>query len=160
MTFGAFEAGDVAEVQGMFERTVAFVADGALECVAVAEVNGMLEGSVNCRRGDPALRLVERRVADGAFVADRFAFLAEMLPVVASETALRVVMPDIVRVRRPVGFHFGEEISLINALEFSRRNVDGIPLGVINIGVICPVIFVNARRDRTDGFFGRVIRFR
>lgn len=43
MTFGAGELRDVAEVQRMLERLVAFVTLGTLPCVLVAKIHRMLK---------------------------------------------------------------------------------------------------------------------
>lgn len=108
----------------MFERSVGFVASRALPVSFVAQIHRMLKLSVLARNGFSAERLVERRVADVAIVSDNFSFFAEMLSVVAPETALNFIMPDIIGVCLPIGFHFREKIRLINSLNFRNRAAD------------------------------------
>jgi hypothetical protein len=72
VTFAALELRNVAKVQRMLERAIAFVACGALVSVFVAEVYRVLERIVRGRKCLTAEALVERRVADAA-VVDVFA---------------------------------------------------------------------------------------
>ena len=83
----------------MLKRAVGFVADGALPVSLVAEVYRMLKLTVRRKHGFSAEGLVDGRVTYIAVVSNHLSFAAEMLTVVASKTALRVEMTDIVRVR-------------------------------------------------------------
>jgi hypothetical protein len=118
VAFAALELRYVTEIQRMLERLVALVTCGTLPSVLITEVYGVLERTSRRRYRLARERLVDSRVADAAVVPDRFAFLAEVLAVVAAETALRVEMADIVDVARPVRFHFREEICLVDLLHF------------------------------------------
>ena len=126
----------------MLERFVRFMTDGALKRIPVTQINRMLKLAVLRRSGFSAESLVERCVADIAFVADNLAFAAYVLPVVASETALNLVMTDVISVRLPVGFHFGKEISLVDSLNLRNRAADRVFFRRVNVRVIGSIILV------------------
>ena len=142
----------------MLEWLVGFMTDRALKRISVAQIDRVLKLTVLRREGFSAESLVDRRVANAAVVSDNLSFFTKMLSVVASETALHLVMPDVVGVRLPVGFHFGKEIRLINSLRFRDRAADRVFFRRVNVRVIRPVILVERGGDRLHGFLGRIVR--
>ena len=97
MAFAALVAGNVTEVERVFESAVGLVAGGALPGVLIAEVDRVLEDSGRRLDGLAAERLIDRGVADRAFVADHFAVAADVLAVVTTETTLGVEVSDVIR---------------------------------------------------------------
>ena len=105
----------------MLKAAISFVAGGALELALLAERDRMAERAVWSMGSDSALGLVECRVTETAVFADDAPCLTHVLAVVTAEAALKVEVADIVRVRLPVGLHFGEGVGLEDALHLSRR---------------------------------------
>src|SRR5687767_11582554 len=93
---GAFELGEVAEVDGVLEGAGVLVAGRAVHPREVAEVDGVAELAVFERHGLAALELVEDGVADVALVADDAAVVRLVAAVVAAEAALIVEVAQVV----------------------------------------------------------------
>ena len=116
MAINALEFCQVAQIDRVCEGPASFVARGAIEPRQLAEVYGMFERSVLCGCDRPVYGLIERRVADVTISANDFACAADMLAVMATETARVVVVADVVRVSAPVNLHFRKDEGLKNAL--------------------------------------------
>ena len=80
---------------------------------------------LNILRGR-SLRIIDHRVADVAVIRNDLACLANMLPVMTAETALRIKVSGVVRMGLPIGPHLGKEIILKYALQFLNRLFDHI----------------------------------
>jgi len=79
------------------------VAVAAIHCGHVAEIDRVLEVETGQRRDVHGVFLLfENRVADGAILPDRLALGADMIAVVAAETAAGVKVPDVIRVGPPI----------------------------------------------------------
>ena len=103
----------------MLEATVAFMTDGASESGQLAQINRMLKRPALRRRECiPCFRLVQRRVTDSAVIPDDLPCAAHVLPIVATEAPLRIVVAYIIRVGLPVCSHLREEVGLVDALDF------------------------------------------
>ena len=122
MTLRTLELRDIAEVQRVHECTVAFVTRRALECIAISQVYRMLKYPACRRSGLARGRLVERGVTNGTIVADHTPIGREVLAVVAPETALSIVVPNVIRVCLPIRLHLGEKICSIDPLNFRYRS--------------------------------------
>ena len=105
----------------MLEGAITLMTCRALPGILVAQIDRVLEDSARrCRNFSPE-GLVERRMADAALVSNDLALRAKVLTVVAAETALGVVVADIVRVSSPVRLHLRKEIGLVDSLDFRDR---------------------------------------
>src|SRR5271157_3615580 len=93
------------------------VAVGTVHCGQVADVHRVLEG-LGRKGGDlgATLLLLDHRMARVAILADRLAFLAHVVVIVAAEAALIVHVPDVVGMGLPGHLHGGKERGAIDAL--------------------------------------------
>src|ERR1039458_8841892 len=84
------------------------MAIGAVHRGQVAEVNRVLE-NLGWQRGDlrATFLLIQLRVARVSVFADDLAFLADVIAIVAAETALIVHVPDGIGMGLPVHLHVG-----------------------------------------------------
>src|ERR1043165_1624294 len=95
----------------------------------------MLKLACRVRDGLSAKSLIQRRVANITIIADNAPIRAEVLSIMAAKTPLTVEMPDVVRVRFPVSFHFGKEIRRVDALQLFDCRSDGIASRIVGISV-------------------------
>ena len=116
VALGALEFRNIAKIDRVLKRSIAFVARGALPCIPISQVHGMLENTFRRREGGPLKRLIERGMSGRTVAPYHFSFGTLVLSVVTSETALGVKMANVVDVGTPVSFHFREEIRLIYPL--------------------------------------------
>ena len=123
MAFRALKLGNVAQVERMLEGSVTFVAGRALPSILVAEIYGVLKHLARGNKRFAAKTLVNGGVADRAFVSDNLTLVAEMLAIVTTETALGIVMSDVVYVCLPIRLHLWEKICLIYPLKLSDSAV-------------------------------------
>ena len=100
----------------------------ALPRIFVAEIHWMLEYPVRRLDRFALESLIDRRMTNRAFISYNLAFLAEMLAIMASETSLGIVVPDIICVCSPVRLHLREEVGLVDPLQFRHRTADCISL--------------------------------
>src|SRR5215213_7097803 len=114
---GAFELQEVSQVDGVLEvEAFPRMALAAFEPIDVAQADGVLERSAGSHGLRASFRLVQDRVAEVAVLPDDFARAANVLPVMAAETALRIEMAYVIRVSPPVRLHLGERIGSEEAL--------------------------------------------
>jgi len=113
----------------VLEGSVTFVAGRALPGILVAEIYGVLKHVARGNRRFAAKTLVNRSVADRAFVSDNLPVVAEMLAIVTTETALGIVMSDVVDVCLPIRLHLREKVGLVDPLKLGDRTVDRAGLG-------------------------------
>lgn len=106
MAFNTLKSGDVAEINGMLERLVGFVAGLALPIRQAAEIDRMGE-RLRPDGGDRSGRISQNGVTDVAIVADHFPGAAHVLTIVTTETTGEVKMTDVVGMRPPIGLHLG-----------------------------------------------------
>ena len=113
MAHRTLKPGNVAKVHRMFERLVRCVARLARTFRQRTQIDRMLEGAglqICFRR---SFRIIDSCVANIAVTGDDLSGIADMLAVMATEAPGKIHMPDIVRMRLPVGLHFGEKVGLI-----------------------------------------------
>ena len=158
MTFAALKLRDVAEVQGMLERPVAFVTRGALPCVLVAEIDGMLEHARWWLKRFSSEGLIDRRVTDRTVISDNAAVVTEVLTVMTAETSLSVEVPDVVGMSAPIRFHFREKVGLINLFQLSDRSRDRLALRGENFRIARSIVIGHPFLDRRQGFIIRRVR--
>ena len=86
-------------------------------------------------------------MADITLVANGLSCVADMLSIVAPETSGVIKMPNVVRMRFPVRFHLGEEVSLKDPLNFADCSFDGAVLLRINIRIVRAIKLIQSGRD-------------
>src|SRR5690348_18352868 len=87
-------------------------------------------------------------------LADDSAIATHVLPVVATEAAIEVVMPQIVGMGLPVHLHFGKLRVLEDLLQFGNGIADFEFLAFRNVGILALVEIINALRDALQGGVG------
>ena len=132
----------------MDKRPVAPMAICTEPLTAVAEVDRMLKLAGLIRDRLALKGLVQRRVTDVAVIADDAALAAKVLTVVTAETSLPRQVADIIGMRLPVGLHFREEVSRVNALQLFDGRINSIAPRIIDVAVVRAVIAVNIGCDR------------
>ena len=136
------------------------VAVGAVYLRQISDVDRMLEHRWTRRRySGGALRFGHQRVALITILADDSAIATHVLPIMAAEAAIEVVMAQIVGVGLPVHFHFWKLGVLKDLLQFGDR-VSNLELpGLRNVGILALVEVIDALGNALQGRIGgRVIR--
>ena len=128
MAFRALELRNVAQVERMLEGPVTFVAYGALPGILIAKIYGVLKHIARWNKRFARKTLVNRSVANRAFVSDDLPIIAEMLPVMTTETALGVVMSDVIDMCLPIRLHLREEVGLVYPLKLRDSAADRVGL--------------------------------
>ena len=118
MTFNALEHRDVAEVHWMLERLVRFMAIVTFVIGERPQINRMDEWS-GLHRRRRIHRVIDHRVTDVAVVRDHLSVVTHVFTVMTTKAAGEIKMPDVIRMRLPIGFHLREKVSLENSLHFS-----------------------------------------
>jgi len=120
----------------MLKRLVSLVAELTLVFVGEpAKVNRMLKGP-GFYRGCRIQRIVDHGVTNIAVLGNHFAGVADVLAIMAAETAREVKMTNIVWVRLPVGLHLGEKVGLKDTLNLSYRAFDRSLLLQVHVFVV------------------------
>ena len=95
----------------MYKSAIARMAAGTRPVSSITQVNGMFEFPLRVCDCLAFEGLIECRVTDVAVLANDLAgSRAYMLTVMTAKTSLPVEMPDVIRMRAPIGSHFREEI--------------------------------------------------
>src|SRR6188508_2684970 len=108
----------------MLKGSVTFMARGALPSVFIAKIYGVLKHIARRNKRFAGKTLVNRGVANRAFVTDHLPITAEMLSIVTTETTLGVVVTDVVDMRLPICLHLREKVGLVYPLKLSDRAAD------------------------------------
>ena len=124
MAFRALELRNVAQVERMLEGPVTFVAYGALPGILIAKIYGVLKDIAWGNERFTAKTLVNGGVANRAFVSNDLPVAAEMLPIVTTETALGIVMSDVVDMCLPICLHLREKVRLVYLLKLRDSAAD------------------------------------
>lgn len=123
VTLDALKHRNVPEINRVLEWFVRLMAGPAFAVRQRAQIDGVNKRSGFYGRFGVG-RIVDHRVADVAVSGDRFAVVADVIAVVAAEASVEIKVSDIVRVRLPVGLHFGEDVSLKDPLNLANRTLD------------------------------------
>jgi len=95
----------------MYKSAIARMAAGTRPVSPITKVDRMFEFPLRVCDCLAFEGLIESRMTDVAVLAyDLAGSRAHMLAVMTAKTSLSVEMPDVVRMRAPVGSHFREEI--------------------------------------------------
>ena len=95
-------------------------------------------------------------MTDIAVVRDHLAVFTHVLAVVTTKATSEIKVPDVVRVRLPIGLHLREEISLEHALHFSDGVIDELAFLRVDVRIILTVKIVQAA-DRTHRLRRRLV---
>jgi hypothetical protein len=144
MALDALKHRDVAEVNWMLKWLVRLVTELAFAIGEASEIDRMLESSGPRILFWRSSRVVDHRVADVAIIPDHFARIANMLAIMATETARRIEMADVVGMRLPIRFHLREKVRLEDALNLFDAGLNGLILVRINFGVIGSIELIQA----------------
>jgi hypothetical protein len=96
-------------------------------------------------------------VANVTIVCDHFPFPAEVLTVMASETANGIHVSGIVRVSSPIGLHFRKHIRLIDSLNLSDRISDRLQSLLIKISILRPIKTIEILINCGHRLLGRIV---
>lgn len=118
MAFNALEERNIAQIQGMLEGLVRFMAKLALVVGQPSKINRVLERPGLRVFFGRSGRIIDYCVADIAIIPDYLSGIAHVLAIVATEATRRIEVANVVGMRLPICLHLREKISLKDALDF------------------------------------------
>jgi len=143
----------------MYESPIAGMAAGTEPVSPIAQVDGMFEIPLRIRVCFAFEGLIERRMTDVAIVAYNFAGGARVLAVMTAKASLSVEVSNVIRMRAPVGPHFGEKIRRVGMLQLGDRHVDRLALRCVHLRIGCFVIVINIGCDGIKGLLLCIVMF-
>jgi hypothetical protein len=123
MAFSTLKFGNVTQINRMLKCPVTLMTFSTFVFFLSAKINRMLKIAVRWNNCLSSESLVKRRMANIALGSDRLTLGAQMPSVMTSVTALRIVMPDIVRMALPIGLHRRKEIRRVYPSELYHRGI-------------------------------------
>lgn len=142
----------------MFEWSTRFMARVAFAISEPSQIDGVPKGSSRNVLVRRTSGIVDHCMADIAIVANDFSCTAYMVAVMTTETTGSIEMPDVVRMRLPIGPHLGKEIGLKDTLDLSHGAVNKRLFLRVHIGIVCPVKILDTSGDRVNRFIRRIVR--
>ena len=107
----------------MLEGFVCFVAVITFVIGERSQIDWMHEWS-GLQRRCRIHRIIEHCVTDVAVIRDHLSVITDVFTVMTTKAAGEIKMPDVIRMRLPIGFHLGEKVGLEDALHFRNRTVN------------------------------------